>query len=150
MEYYYYYYVLLLLCTTSTSTTSTSTTSIYQYMVLLCTSTFNKTITITITRILHLIRYSQPTEGRVATPTQHTLTTITSLTSSYSYHTQPADWREGGYTYTAQHWLWNLSFTDRLILYSVFSMKPTLNYTVTKAAKSLQFFWLIVGVRGRG
>ena len=31
------------------------------------------------TSIFHLIRHSRPTEGRVAIPTQHTITTITHL-----------------------------------------------------------------------
>ena len=55
--------------------------------------------------IYHLIRHSQPTEGRVATPTQYTLYKITTITKNIasSYQTQPADRREGGYTYTAQH-----------------------------------------------
>ena len=60
------------------------------------------------TCIYHLIRYSQATKGRVATPTQYvhyTITTITNIASSYQ--TQPANRREGGYTYKAQHWLWN-------------------------------------------
>ena len=59
------------------------------------------TITITITSIFYLIRHNQLTKGRVATPTQHTITTMTSLASSYQTHL--ANQREGGYTYTAQH-----------------------------------------------
>ena len=52
----------------------------------------------------------------------HQATNIIELTRvASSYHTQPANRREGGNTYTAQHWLWNQSFTDRLIIQCMFN-----------------------------
>ena len=88
------YYVIIIL-RTIVLVISTTTTYQYYYVLVFSKKQYQST------RSFHLIRHSQPTEGRVDTPTQHTITTITRLTSSY--HTQPADRREGGYTYTAQH-----------------------------------------------
>ena len=79
----------------------------YQYYYV-PTNTFSKTITLIITRtsIFHLIRHNQPNEGRVATPTLHTITITTITRLASSYHTQPSDRREDGYTTqhnTTQH-----------------------------------------------
>ena len=60
------------------------------------------------TSIYHLIRHSKPTEGRVVTPTQHNI----------DYETK------------VSHVEYNIQ--------CIFTTTTTLNYTVTKAAQSLQ------------
>merc|ERR1712194_987835 len=101
--------------------------------------------------------HSQPTEGRVATPTQHTITTITSFASLYQTR-RPTEGRAAtqhttvynnnnskfcffnqtrrpteGRAATQHNTMYNNNNNN-----SVSKSTPTLNYTVTKAAPSLQ------------